>query len=111
MGAVGTGMCMGMSTNTGRLATSVDEVPELGSKEEGREWGGGWLRQRVAAIPEQEWCVFQSCPMAELAHDEVIFMICFGKRVQWIEMTTSCLEASQVSACHFGHASQQPRAL
>ena len=35
---------MGMSTNTGRLATSVDEAPELGSKEEGREWGGGWLR-------------------------------------------------------------------
>ena len=54
-------------------------------------------------------CVFQSCPMIESAHDALI-MICFGKGEQWIE-TTRCLEASRVTACHFGHASQPPRAL
>jgi hypothetical protein len=33
----------------------------------------------------------------------LLIMVCFGKREQWIE-TTRCLEASRVTACHFGHA-------
>ena len=40
--------------STGRLARALRKCRELGSKEEGREWGGGWLRQRAAAIPEHE---------------------------------------------------------
>jgi len=53
-------------------------------------------------------CVFQSS-MIESVH-YVLIMVCFDKGEQWME-TTRCLEANRVTACHFGHGSQPPRAL
>ena len=69
----------------------------------------GW---RVVAMPAQEYgAYFRAAQWLSPPMDEVLIMICFGKREQWIETTTRCLEASRVTAYHLGHASQSPREL
>ena len=104
----GYGSVYGYGNGYGSSRTSVEEEPELEPKEEGR---GGWLRQRMAAMAEREYgAYFRAAQWLSPLMDEVLIMICFGKREQWIE-TTRCLEASQVTVYHFGHASQPPRAL
>jgi hypothetical protein len=68
--------------------------------------------RRVTAMPEQEYgAYFRAAQWLSPPMDEVLIMICFGKGEQYIETTTRYLEASRVTACHFGHASQPPRAL
>jgi len=53
-GRGGYGNVYGYGNGYGSSRTSVEEEPELEPKEEGREWGG-WLRQRMAAMPEREY--------------------------------------------------------
>ena len=68
---------------------------------------------RMAAMAEREYgAYFRAAQWLGLPMDDkVLIMICFRKREQWVEATTRCLEASRVTACPSGHASQPPQAL